>query len=1277
MYRQDDTEAFVRFDGKDDFLILSAPSHSTRALTVILLAAPRSNTGAFRGLFATTSAGRNDYTHGFNLDLGPEPTSGLTVLNVESAGAGGARNLFTRPKSDPGIPFGSFHVITVRSQPGTPGNELFMDGLKQGSRPRSDSSIGLDEIVIGGRFYSNDPAEMPYAQGSFHGDIAAVMVYERALSDAEREAIEKDLSLRIPALNALAAGTRGHALETLADAPIIQMLVPGFAVQELPLVLRNQNNLRYRHDGVLVALGYDGRIHLCMDSDGDGLEDKATVFWDKSNLRGPLGIALLPKNDPRGEGVFVASKGKVSLILDRNRDGVADEEIVVATGWQEISQNVDAVGLAVDPKDGSIYFGLGTANYANGYLVDAATGNAHYDLASDRGTIQRVSADFKTRSLFCTGVRFTCALAFNRHGDLFASEQEGATWLPNGNPLDELLHILPGRHYGFPPRHPKHLPQVVDEPSTFDYAPQHQSTVGMVFNEGVNGGPSFGPAFWQGDALVCGESRGKLYRTRLVKTAEGYVAQNQLIACLGMLTVDACVTPKGDLLVACHSGPPDWGTGPAGTGRLFRIRYQNKEVPQIAHAWAAGPDEFRIAFDRPLQDSDWAGARDAVRVEAGAYVSAGDRFEVIRPGYQVVRDQMSAPRRWVQTQGLSLTADRRTLVLRISRQTEAVNYAVTLPTPSAWKTPSPIAQKPEMDVAISLNGLMAQLGDSAESPSILLPHPSLRVSRELTVGSADHEVFFRRCDSAAAQTASLSLKGSLNVGNIFVPAVQPGAKLDWDLASDSFAQRTMSVRQDLSASESADLPAIAQPETRWARVDHSFPAPLNKQGTGFSFRLDDRARPIALGLMFAPWAIRASERAQAAEATVRTDVHGHWLRGRRVFFGDGGCVTCHTIRGEGTAFGPDLSNLIYRDRDSVTHDILKPSATINPDQAGSRVRFKDGSEVSGIVATLDSAHIVIRLPGGVETSRPRGEVASIEPLKTSLMPEGLGQVLSKDQLEDLLTFLLIQPLESARITRTGPSAPPARSRREVEKFLPSTAAAVAAAEAVKPLRLLLCVDDQDHGTDEHDYPRWQERWAQLLALAEGVTVAKGRGFPSREALMASDVVVFYSRNAGWGAGPAGLLDEFQKKGGGLVYLHWAMEGRKEAVSLAERIGLATSNSAYRHGDMDLTFTDSSHPITRGFKELHLLDETYWGYQGDEARIRVLARAIEEGQPRTQLWAFEREKGRVFGCVPGHYTWTFDDPLYRVLVLRGIAWAGQQANVDRLIELSTVGARMSP
>ncbi len=1274
VFRADGAEAFVRFDGKDDSLALSVGKKRVRELTVFMLAAPRANRGSFVGMFGSAVAGQNDFNSGINLDLGPAATKELSVLNVESAGSPGFKNFIQPGKNLAAhLPFEGFHVFTLRSKAGARGSELFLDGIKLGDRERKESSLGLDEMVIGARLYSNDPAEPPFVQGSFDGDLAAVLVYERALNDGERKSVEESLFARTAALNALASGSRGHALETMKDAPVVQMFAPGFAVEELPLKMRNLTGVRYRHDGVLVALGYDGRIHLVTDSDGDGREDRSTVFWDKSSLRGPIGLALLPKNDPRGEGVFVASKGKVSLILDKDRDGVADEEIIVAKGWKEIAQSVDAIGLAVDPKDGSIYFGLGTANYANGYLVDAATGKAGYEITTEHGTIQRVSADFSKRETFCTGTRFTCALAFNRLGDLFASEQEGATWLPNGNPFDELLHIQPGLHYGFPPRHPKHLPQVMDEPSTFDYGPQHQSTVGMIFNEGVNGGPSWGPTNWAGDALLCGESRGKLYRTKLVKTPAGYVAQNHLIASLTMLLVDACVTPKGDLLLACHSGPPDWGTGPAGEGKIFRVRHVAKETPQPVLAWAAAPDEFRIAFDQPLKDSDWAGAREKTRIEAGRYVSAGDRFETIRPGYQIVRDQMAAPRRWVEVQSLALSADRRTMVLRVPRQTEAVGYAITLPVPASWRTDSAIAQKPEMDLALTLNGLQATLKYSGQSPRVVLPHPSLVVSAQFTAGSADHEDFLRQVVSASADRRMVNLAGNINLANIFVPVVQPGSKLDYDVSADTFAHRTMSVRQDFSTTQQREVALKPNDKSTTAPLQLTLSGRLAMGGDGLTFALDDKVRPIALARLSVPWASATAEKKPGADLT-RTDVKGNWLHGRRVFFADGGCATCHTIRGEGIAFGPDLSNLVHRDRESVIHDITKPSATINPDMTGSLVKFKDGPEMAGIIRTLNAEKIVLGLPANAQYERPRGDVVKMEPMKESLMPETLAANLTPEQMEDLLTFLLTNPLEPARITRLDPPMPPARTREELVGFVPS---ASTVPDTTKPLRILLCIDEKDHGLDEHDYPVWQQRWSKLLALADNVTVTTAKVFPTREQFAAADVTVFNSRNSGWNAERAKLLDEYQQRGGGVVLLHWSMAGGNDAPGFAGRVGIATgAGSKFRHGDMELNFTNPPHPITQGYTKLKLTDETYWAFHGDEARVNVLANAVEENAPRAQLWAYEKGRGRVFGSIPGHYIWTFDDPLYRVLVLRGLCWAAKLENVDRLSELALVGARVA-
>jgi type 1 glutamine amidotransferase len=106
----------------------------------------------------------------------------------------------------------------------------------------------------------------------------------------------------------------------------------------------------------------------------------------------------------------------------------------------------------------------------------------------------------------------------------------------------------------------------------------------------------------------------------------------------------------------------------------------------------------------------------------------------------------------------------------------------------------------------------------------------------------------------------------------------------------------------------------------------------------------------------------------------------------------------------------------------------------------------------------------------------------------------------------------------------------------------------------------------------------------------------------------------------------------------------------------------------------LVFTKPDHPITQGFPPLHFTDETYWNMRGDVARLNVLGTSLEDSAPRPELWTLERHRSRIVGCIPGHYTWTFDDPLFRILVFRAICWAAKQDNPDRLAELALVGAR---
>lgn len=1271
------TGTAVRFDGVDDFLSGSFPETNLFVATIFIRAQIKSNPGFFRGLLSFNRAGENDYQTGLNIDLGPPPSERFSFLNLEGAGFGGARNLLTNQAS-----FDLTHTITITIDNPANGIHAWLDGIQQANRPRNTNQICLQTITIGGRIYSNT-GEPPFVQGFAETDIHEVLVYNRVLPPGERQQVENYLSRKYSVQE---FGERQRvALATVSNVPPVQMFVPGFTVRELPVNLNNINCVKYRDDGKLVALGYDGTIWLLTDTDGDGLEDKADIFWNQSELRSPIGMALTPPNYKHGRGVFVSCKDRVALFVDTDNDDVADKEIVVATGWPESFHGVDALGCAVD-DEGNVYFGLGTANFADAYLRDK-NGKAHYDLNGERSTIMRVSPDFKTREVICTGIRFPVAIELSPDGDLFCSDQEGATWLPNGNPLDELLHIQKGRHYGFPPRHPVHLPNVIDEPSTFDYGPQHQSTCGFTFNEKRGASHSkpavFGPDWWGRDVLMTGYSRGKIWRTKLVKTASGYVAQTQLIAGLNMLPADNCVSPLGDLVIAVHSGQPDWGSGPKGKGKLYKVSYTDKNIPQPVQVWPASSTETRIEFDRSLTAEELKDLSKRLTITEGRYVSAGDQFEYWRPGYQVVQDQMFEPRYQLKVLSAAMDADGRTLIIRTAPRNRAVNYAISLRGNRELPTPEgTLPQHNTIELAHDLTGVEATFREaSGASTTLWLPHLDTTVSRAFTEAGATHRDFWKRVTSSG----TLTLRTQLDLWQMLRAATQPGSKLDFEYPPETVTVVLKSATAIEATADGMTVKRISENEVHltatpkenaWFSVETIL---TTRPGTSPALEVswftaeDDRRRPLPLRRLFLPWVEPNADSSNTpAERVVPELAGGNWLRGKKIYFGDQvACYKCHVFNGEGQKVGPELSNLIHRDYASVLKDILEPSAAINPDHVAFNIELTNGESVSGVpLGGGDDNELVLADATGQATRIPRNQIVSMKPSSISLMPEGLFDALSEQERKDLLTFLMMPPpLEPAPLEIPG--EPPPRKKTELQPFLKNDAATI---DTSKPLRVVLCAGPKDHGPGEHDYPLWQKRWEKLLALAENVTVETADKWPSAEQLQQANVIVFYSNNPEWSPGRATELDAFLNRGGGVVYIHFAVDGHQHCDELADRIGLAWRGgaSAFRHGPLDLRF--QPHPISAGFDQVHFVDESYWNLVGNESRINLLASGVEAGKPRPLMWTREHGNGRVFVSIPGHFTWTFDDPLFRLLILRGIAWSAGEP-VNRLQELATVGARI--
>jgi putative heme-binding domain-containing protein len=1100
------------------------------------------------------------------------------------------------------------------------------------------------------------------------------------------------------------------------------MLIPGFTVEELPVKLPNVNNLRFAPDGSLTALGYNGKVWQLRDTDGDGLEDNATVWWDKAPFTVPVGMCWST------HGLFVSSSGKVSLLRDTTGDGMADTEEVVASGWTEkdvASGNVDATGVTMD-TGGNLYFGLLTANYANAYRLkkvqelsaterdwlksqgkdipaDPEEVVSLYDLNGQRGSVQKWNAQTRQLETIATGVRVPYQFAFNRAGDLFMTDQEGETWMPNGNPLDELNHIVPGRNYGFPPRHERWLPDLVSEPPVVGFGPQHQSTCGFVFNEprgainlggrgsrraasnqsqGLAGASPyrggalpaapaqglFGPAWWEGDAIVTGQSRGKLWRVRLVKTEHGYVGKEFLIARFPMLTTDVTISPQGDLYVSCHSGLPDWGTGPNGEGKIFRIRYTDREAPQPVLAWSSAKDQVSVAFDRPLPD---ALTNATVAIEAGANVSPADKLEVLKPPYRAVMELEAQPRRQLTTGGVRMGDDPSVLVFAVESLNQPAPHALTIGLPPELARRYAIESfhlgfdlsGVEVTGAIDEHRLKLPGGNSV---GVLLrgrlvwnsglTAKGFRTIRPVTILSLDSQAA-RGLSRGSDYLKSLHdevFSSSFHELTFRTRYSSDGARKNLHLFS---RERLFEAGTDgaMTVKRADDWMVLI--ETGGGEAPHD--VSISRQwsvgpiGVAVSKSAGEDLRPAEPSAFSLPWAVAVVSEEPAA-TRIELQAVGDYETGRELFFSEKlQCATCHRIRGAGVGHGPDLSNLTSRDAASVLRDITQPSATINPDYVGYNLRLRNGDEHTGFVRHEGNNRLKVIAATGQETTVAPTAVAEMRPAGLSLMPEGLLDGLNESQVNDLLTFLVHEP--------------PKRDRAEAQRIIGalvsdparSVASAGDAPDRRLALRVVLVASKQDHGPGQHDYPAWQQSWRPLLARAENVTVEDAWLWPTDEQFAGADALVFYYWNRTWDDAKYAQLDAFQARGGGIVVLHSATIENVAPEKLAERIGLAAQPGTvkYRHMPFDLKFIDREHPIMAGLPEqLYFLDEPYWPMIGDRSRIHVLANALNvDGEDRPMMWTFERGRGRVFASIAGHYTWTLDDPVFRLIILRGLDW----------------------
>ncbi len=133
---------------------------------------------------------------------------------------------------------------------------------------------------------------------------------------------------------------------------------------------------------------------------------------------------------------------------------------------------------------------------------------------------------------------------------------------------------------------------------------------------------------------------------------------------------------------------------------------------------------------------------------------------------------------------------------------------------------------------------------------------------------------------------------------------------------------------------------------------------------------------------------------------------GDAARGRTLYFGKSTCSTCHTVGKEGGTIGPDLTTVgaIRSGRDLI-ESLLFPSATIAQKYETYVVVNDDGKIVQGILARQSKETIVLYDASGAELRLRKDGIEQMEVSRRSLMPEGVANVLARDEIRDLLAYL--------------------------------------------------------------------------------------------------------------------------------------------------------------------------------------------------------------------------------------------------------------------------------
>lgn len=763
------------------------------------------------------------------------------------------------------------------------------------------------------------------------------------------------------------------------------------------------------------------RIKLFVDDNNDGKADSVEIFAE--GLNQAMNLAFGP------DGALYALCAKELVALpDRDGDGKCDGlEIILRLETKSGNAHGNWLGIAFDPQ-GKVYLGRGNVG-SHIHRVVGKDGSA-VEGYGDGGSVIRANPDGTEVEPWATGFWNPMSFIYDRRDRLIMVDND-----PDGRGPNRLLEVVEGGDYGYKSvfggwgRHPFQgwdgsLPGTLPFISGTGEAPSgvidasidsNDSYLATIWNENtierhtviddrvektlfMSGGKDFRPV------ALAYDSRGNLFITDWVLVDYPNHGKGRI------WRVSNTPRPK-------HLGPLTVSDPPNNRSIKSFLNSDDLFIRHRGEMWLSESKQRNLA-QRLIRDND-------PLVRLGAYLALRRAGET--SNYAHVKQALSDPDKQVRRIALMWAAEQLDPDLRSALDTSLEAGPVDSIVFEAYLASVEVLQP-----------------DFASAYRNRENDRAYRIPRSL--------------DSKFIETLAWSADIPAEARALALERLGPDKAFDF-LTSDESAVRLAAIRMvsqttseeaenalmeiALSPEEQPDLRAEALLGlSRQAVADPERLIPLLENGNKNlaieatrTLRLHSGNSTVrnALSRGYAKWAEdpSRSEQAEVAEFALHgfdpnrpfgkkrpQDIdtwkrvlaeRGNPGRGSRVFRSQQSlCISCHSLDGQGTEFGPPLTGIAQSlSREAIIHSILRPSDSFSPDYQAWIIKTKDGNAHQGVQIDHQSkgAMLLYTLNERENVRFTAEEIVDYEASKYSLMPPGLENTMTVSEFRDLIAYL--------------------------------------------------------------------------------------------------------------------------------------------------------------------------------------------------------------------------------------------------------------------------------